>query len=294
MNGHFVLAVPPATPVEISVGAIGWTPLAGVPLTLAGPTGHVALIALQRRPVPPSPPHPPPPSNASFTTVRPSPDARVAGGALEGNVLDDSAGRPLPGARVTVARAALTWRLDSMNASRFELVETPVAAAVTDRTGRFHFSGLDADRVVIAVQLLGYGPATVAYAPARGIGYSTTIALPHHTPLICSDSPTSYPWVHVRVLDLVTGTAPDTATLVVLRDGHRASSSTPEGARSRVLQLGAGSFSGNQFAPSEVIVRSPGFSTWRAHDVRAQLEPCGGLGSVILTAWLLPQATEPR
>lgn len=208
------------------------------------------------------------PRHPVVVTVGPLPTDSTPAGSIRGVVVDESTGRGIESAYVSVANRTREGRR---------------IGVVTDALGRFQFSFAPFDSFTIQAGRIAYSTQLLHVRLNASRGYTLVLALPlGHVFVdpVCGPSP-----VTIVVRDVLSGGAPPygaTAELVAheYRDSTTAMPAPDDSAL--VFRLGTpGAFMGD----FSIVVQSPGFRSWRA-DVVADKHPCAAPPA--LRAWLLP------
>lgn len=210
----------------------------------------------------------PAPRHAAVVTVGPLPADSAAPGTIRGVVVDDSTGRGIESAHVSIA---------SQHREGREI------GAETDRFGRFQFTFAPLDSFTIQAGRIPYSTQLmhVRLDASRGYIIVFGLALGHmFVDPVCGPTP-----VTVVVRDVLSGRAPPNGATVLLSAHEYRDSATAFPApndSALVFRLATrGGFMGD-FA---LVVQSPGFRPWRA-DVAPDNVACASPATV--RAWLLP------
>lgn len=231
-----------------------------------GIAAFALLAACARHAV--SAPVKPAPRPSAVVTVGPFPTDSAAPGTIRGVVVDDSTGQGIQSVFVSI--------VDRHREGRG-------IGAETDRLGRFQFSFAPFDSFTIQAGRIGYRIQQLHVRVDASRGYAIALALAQRPPQIyCGPSRS----VTVIVRDVLSGRAPPNgATVQLTADAYRDSATAqaaPDDSALIVRMRKNGGFE----KTFSVVVRSPGFRTWRADDIPGQT-PCRDLPA--LYVWLLPR-----
>ena len=233
----------------------------------------VAVVGCRTRPVPAAvaaqtAPHQPDTVHVGWVQG-PLSSSTVPRGELSRIVVDESTGRPLVLAQVSV-RA--------------------FAPAFTDSSGRFHVRMPNGSSSVL-VRRIGYGNVSSTLAAHPDSGYLAVFALPRLEVRLCrvtTGSPVRYPGVVVHVLDALTGRPPTDVVTATVRDGAFLDSTSAQATDSEnPLSLSAALDRPGKY---DVTVRSAGYHDWHGEGATRLVEECGGqFNPAFFRVWLIPE-----
>lgn len=211
----------------------------------------------------------PAPRHPSVVTVGPLPTDSTPPGTIRGVVVDESTGRGIESAYVSIANRNRQGRR---------------IGAVTDALGRFQFSFASFDSFTIQAGRIPYSTQMLHVRLNASRGYTVVLGLPLGHMFVdpaCGPSP-----VTVVVRDVLSGGAPPNgATAPLTAHGYRDSTTALPAPNDSALvfRLGTPAAFMRDFS---IVVQSPGFRSWRA-DVVADKVRCPNPAA--LQAWLLPK-----